>query len=49
LHAGVAVIPVLVDGATMPSLDALPASLRAFARCQALESRRRGGRPTPRT
>jgi hypothetical protein len=37
LHAGVAVIPVLVDGATMPSLDALPASVRAFARCQALE------------
>lgn len=37
LRAGVAVIPVLVDGATMPSLDALPASLRAFARCQALE------------
>jgi hypothetical protein len=37
LAAGVAVVPVLVDGATMPSAAELPASLAAFARCQAVE------------
>jgi hypothetical protein len=37
LAAGVPVIPVLVEGACMPGADALPASLAAFARCQAVE------------
>lgn len=35
--AGVAVIPVLVEAAAMPAADRLPASLAAFARCQAVE------------
>ncbi|HEX2540518.1 MAG TPA: toll/interleukin-1 receptor domain-containing protein [Caldimonas sp.] len=37
LRAGLPVIPVLVEGATMPAADMLPASLHAFARCQAVE------------
>src|SRR6185295_10688457 len=37
LAAGVAVVPVLVDGATMPKASELPPSLAAFARCQAVE------------
>ena len=37
LAAGVAVVPVLVEGAAMPDAAALPASLGAFARCQAVE------------
>jgi hypothetical protein len=37
LAAGAAVVPVLVEGAKMPSVDALPPSLAAFARCQAVE------------
>jgi hypothetical protein len=35
LAAGVPVIPILVEGARMPAAEALPASLAAFARCQA--------------
>ncbi|HEX7435822.1 MAG TPA: toll/interleukin-1 receptor domain-containing protein [Caldimonas sp.] len=35
--ADVAVVPVLVEGATMPVAGALPPSLAEFARCQALE------------
>jgi hypothetical protein len=35
LAAGLPVIPVLVEGARMPPAEALPASLAAFARCQA--------------
>lgn len=37
LAADVAVVPVLVEGATMPSADKLPASLAEFSRCQAVE------------
>jgi len=37
LAAGVALVPVLVDGATMPMASELPPSLAAFARCQAVE------------
>jgi len=37
LAARVAVVPVLVDGATMPAAAELPPSLAAFARCQAVE------------
>jgi hypothetical protein len=37
LDAGVDVVPVLVEGAAMPSGTQLPASLKAFARCQAVE------------
>jgi hypothetical protein len=37
LAAGVAVVPVLVEGARMPSQAELPSSLAAFARCQAVE------------
>lgn len=33
----VPVIPVLVEGAKMPPAEALPASLEAFSRCQAVE------------
>ena len=33
----VAVVPVLVEGATMPSTAALPPTLAEFARCQAVE------------
>ena len=33
----VAVVPVLVEGATMPAAADLPPSLAAFARCQAIE------------
>ena len=36
LAAGLPVIPVLVEGARMPAAESLPASLAAFARCQAL-------------
>jgi hypothetical protein len=36
LAAGVAVVPVLVEGARMPAAQALPAGLQAFARCQAV-------------
>ncbi len=37
LAARVAVVPVLVEGATMPSAAELPPSIAAFARCQAVE------------
>ena len=37
LDAGVGVVPVLVEGAAMPPANRLPASLAAFARCQAVE------------
>ena len=37
LATRVAVVPVLVDGATMPEASALPPSIAAFARCQAVE------------
>jgi len=37
LAARVAVVPVLVEGAAMPSAAGLPPSLASFARCQALE------------
>ena len=37
LAARIAVVPVLVEGATMPAAADLPASLGAFARCQAVE------------
>lgn len=37
LEGGVGVVPVLVEGATMPAAERLPASLAAFARCQAVE------------
>lgn len=37
LAAGIPVIPVLVEGATMPGEADLPPDLRAFARCQAVE------------
>lgn len=37
LAQGVAIVPVLVEGARMPAADALPPSLAAFARCQAVE------------
>lgn len=37
LDAAVPVIPVLVEGARMPAAADLPGSLRAFARCQAVE------------
>jgi hypothetical protein len=37
LAAGVAVVPLLVEGAAMPAPAALPPALAAFARCQALE------------
>ena len=37
LTRGIRVIPILVDGATMPRGDQLPASLAALARRQALE------------
>lgn len=36
LTAGLPVIPVLVEGARMPTPEALPTSLAAFARCQAV-------------
>ncbi len=39
LQRGIAVIPVLVAGATMPSEAALPADLKPLARRQALELR----------
>jgi len=39
LSRGMAVIPVLVGGAKMPSGDELPAELAAFSRCQASEIR----------
>jgi hypothetical protein len=37
LAARVAVVPVLVEGAAMPSADDLPPSLAEFSRCQAVE------------
>jgi hypothetical protein len=37
LAAHVAVVPVLVEGATMPSAAELPPSLAEFSRCQAVE------------
>jgi hypothetical protein len=37
LGADVPVLPVLVEGATMPAAAALPSSLAGFARCQAVE------------
>ena len=37
LAGGVAVVPVLVEGAKMPAATELPPSLAAFARCQAVE------------
>lgn len=37
LEGGVGVVPVLVEGATMPAAERLPATLAAFARCQAVE------------
>ncbi len=37
LRAEVPVIPVLVEGARMPPAEALPPSLQAFSRCQAVE------------
>ena len=37
LAARAAVVPVLVEGATMPSADDLPPSLAEFSRCQAVE------------
>jgi hypothetical protein len=36
LEAGIAVIPVLVEGAAMPPSASLPPSLAPFARCQAV-------------
>jgi hypothetical protein len=35
--AGLGVVPVLVEGATMPAESQLPASIAALARCQAVE------------
>ena len=37
LAGGVAVVPLLVEGATMPAETELPPSLAAFSRCQAVE------------
>lgn len=37
LDAGIPVVPVLVEGASMPGAVALPASLAGFSRCQAVE------------
>lgn len=37
LASGVPLIPVLVEGATMPAANQLPPSLAEFARCQATE------------
>lgn len=37
LEAGLPVLPVLVEGAAMPSAAQLPAALAGFARCQAVE------------
>jgi hypothetical protein len=37
LRTEVPVIPVLVEGAKMPPAEALPESLQAFSRCQAVE------------
>jgi hypothetical protein len=37
LRARVPIVPVLVDGAAMPSIAELPSSLAEFARCQAVE------------
>jgi hypothetical protein len=37
LRARVAVVPVLVEGATMPAAADLPPSIAPFARCQAVE------------
>ena len=37
LAGGVAIVPVLVEGAKMPAAAELPPSLAAFARCQAVE------------
>ena len=37
LASGVAIVPVLVEGASMPGASDLPTSLAAFTRCQAVE------------
>lgn len=37
LNAGVPLVPVLVEGATMPGASQVPASLAAYTRCQAIE------------
>lgn len=37
LEAGIPVVPVLVEGAVMPTAAQLPPSLDAFSRCQAVE------------
>lgn len=37
LAAGVPILPVLVEGAVMPSAQAVPTSLGAFTRCQAMD------------
>lgn len=37
LDAGIPVVPVLVEGAAMPTAAQLPAALAGFARCQAVE------------
>jgi hypothetical protein len=37
LHGEVAIVPVLVEGATMPSAAELPPSIAALSRCQAVE------------
>lgn len=37
LDAGVPLVPVLVEGATMPGAHQVPDSLAAFTRCQAME------------
>lgn len=39
LRRGVRVIPVLLDGATMPSIDSLPEELRGLARLNAVDVR----------
>ncbi|MBL8398449.1 MAG: toll/interleukin-1 receptor domain-containing protein [Candidatus Accumulibacter sp.] len=37
LSGGVPIIPVLIEGATMPASTRLPASLQEFSRCQGVE------------
>ena len=43
LRASVRVIPVLIDGATLPDADLLPENISALARRQALVFQRQGG------
>jgi DNA/RNA endonuclease G (NUC1) len=38
LQRGIPVVPVLVDGSSMPSASALPKSIAGFAKCEALEA-----------